>query len=150
MAGNIVFRALASQPQEIPKIVIWAGAVYSYDDFYEIGISDPSYQPPPEDSERRQEREELLATHGEYDPASPFWQMVPGTNYLEEMEGTIQVHHAQNDAVVPIDYSRNLMAILDNTDIPHELYEYPTGGHNIEGAAFNDAMERTAAFLREY
>ena len=34
------------------------------------------------------------------------------------------------------------MEVLDNTSIPHELFEYTFGGHNITGSSFNKAMER--------
>jgi dipeptidyl aminopeptidase/acylaminoacyl peptidase len=146
MAGNVVLRALAAQPS-ISKVSIWAGAVYSYEDFGQFRISDASYQPPPEDSPRRREREELFNTYGEFDPDSPFWRQVPATNYLESVQGQIQVHHAVDDQVVSIDYSRNLMQILDKTSIPHQLFEYVTGGHNLTGPSFSTAMERTSQFF---
>lgn len=149
MAGNVTFRAFVAQP-DIPKIAIWAGAVYSYEDFEQFRISDPSYQPPSQESKRREERERLMAIHGEFDPDSPFWQKVPGTNYLDDVQGEIHIHHAINDDVVTIEYARNLATILDDTSIPHQLYEYKTGGHNISNGAFGTAMERTADFLTEY
>jgi dipeptidyl aminopeptidase/acylaminoacyl peptidase len=148
MAGNIVFRAFAAKT-EIPKVVIWAGAVYTYEDFAEFRISDNSYQPPDEDSPRRRKREELFATYGQFEPESWFWQQVPATNYLDGLTGEIQVHHAANDNVVDIGYSRNLVEVLDSSPIEHELFEYTTGGHNITGSAFTQAMERTAGFLGE-
>jgi len=45
MAGNIVLRSMAVRP-EIPAAVIWAGAVYSYEDQRKYGINDQSYRPP--------------------------------------------------------------------------------------------------------
>jgi len=145
MAGNIVIRAMAAMPS-IPKVVIWAGAVYTYSDFAEFRISDESYRPPSDDSTRRQKRDELFQTHGQFDPDSWFWQQVPATNYLADITGEIQIHHAVNDDVVAIGYSRRLDEILDSTTIPHELFEYTTGGHNITGSAFTQAMQRSVEF----
>jgi dipeptidyl aminopeptidase/acylaminoacyl peptidase len=145
MSGNIVMRSLAAQP-DIPAIVIWAGAVYTYEDMQELGINDNSYRPQ-EGLERKKKREELRAAHGDFDKESDFWQQVPPTNYLENIQGVIQIHHATNDPVVSIEYSRNLTNILENTDIFHQLFEYPSGGHNLTGTSFTQAMQRTVEFF---
>ncbi len=148
MAGNVLFRVLAVK-QHIPKVVIWAGAVYTYQDFGEYGIDDNSYRPPDDDSPRRKRRQQLIDTYGEFNPDSWFWQQVPATNYLDGVSGDLQIHHAVNDDVVAVGYSRNLMSVLDEkgAGIQHELFEYQSGGHNISGAAFNQAMQRTVEFF---
>lgn len=146
MAGNVVSRSMAVKP-DIPAIVIWAGAVYTYEDFYDYQIQDSSYQPPPEESERRRKRSELFEEHGTFNKESEFWKMVPMTNYLEDIEGAISIHHAVNDNVVDIGYSRGFNEILDNTTIEHELIEYSSGGHNLTGIAFSRAMQNTVEFF---
>jgi len=148
MAGNVVFRSLAVKPN-IPKVVIWAGAIYTYEDFATFRISDNSWQPPPHESERQKRREELFDTYGDFDPESEFWKQVPGTNYLDDIKGAVQIHHAINDGVVKIGYSRNLVNILNKAGIKNELFEYPSGGHNLTGASFTQAMQRSADFLKE-
>ncbi|OGD86932.1 hypothetical protein A2870_00280 [Candidatus Curtissbacteria bacterium RIFCSPHIGHO2_01_FULL_41_11] len=149
MAGNVVFRSLAAKG-DIPAAVIWAGAVYSYEDFQQFSINDDSYRPPDTNAERARKRRELFNTYGEFSADSDFWQKVPATNYLNNIKGAIQIHHAANDDVVDINYSRNLSSILDKTSIPHELYEYTSGGHNLTGDSFNLAMQRTVDFFREH
>lgn len=147
MAGNIVFRSMTAQPS-IHAAVIWAGAVYTYEDFQSIGISDSSYQRPEEGSERSQERSRLQYLYGNFDPADTFWRQVPATNYLEGVDTPLQIHHATNDSVVRIEYARNIDAILDDSQVPHHLYEYSSGGHNITGSSFTTAMQRSGAFLK--
>lgn len=149
MAGNVVFRSFVAA-QDISAVVIWAGAVYTYVDFSEYSIEDGSYQPPPANSEQARKRKELFETYGQFDPKSEFWKQVVPTNYLEGVGGAIQVHHALNDNVVSIGYSRNLMSLLDSTGIPHELHEYPSGGHNLTGESFTQAMERSVEFFRKH
>ncbi|MCA9369449.1 MAG: alpha/beta fold hydrolase [Pseudomonadales bacterium] len=148
MAGNVVLRAVAAK-KNIAKAVIWAGAVYTYDDFAEYRISDASYSPPETNSVRSREREQFRDMYGSYTTDSWFWQQVPATNYLDEVTTAIQVHHAVNDDVVSIEYSRGLAEILKKTTIPFELYEYQSGGHNITGTAFTQAMQRTTDFFIE-
>ena len=149
MAGNVVFRSLAAKG-DIPAAVIWAGAVYSYEDLQQFGINDGSYRPPDTNTERSRRRRELFNTYGEFSADSDFWQKVPATNYLSNIKGAIQIHHAANDNVVDINYSRNLSSILDKTSITHELYEYTNGGHNLTGDSFNLSMQRIVDFFNEH
>jgi len=149
MVGNVLFRSFVAG-KKIPAIVIWAGAGYTYTDLQEYMIQDTSYSPPPAGTPRSRERRKLRDAYGNFDPENWFWKQVPATNYLDGVTGAIQINHAVNDNVVSIEYSRNLMEILDNTDILHELNEYQSGGHNLTGSAFNQAMENTVKFYRKY
>ncbi len=149
MAGNIVMRSLAASPT-IPAVVIWAGAVYTYEDFGKFGIGDNSYRPPSELSESRKRRNKLFETYGQFDAKSQFWQQVAPTNYLSDIKGAVQLNHTTDDTVVNIGYSRNLNSILNKTSIEHEFNEYPSGGHNINGAVFNPAMQNTVEFFKKY
>lgn len=148
MAGNVILRTMAVKP-DIPASVIWAGAVYSYTDREEYGIQDTSYRPPQSITQRQNRRQRLINTHGEFDPHHPFWKQFAAIEYLDQIKGALEIHHAVDDSVVNIGYSRDLMKILDQTSIPHELYEYPSGGHDIAGSSFNSAMQRTVEFFKE-
>lgn len=147
MGGNVVFRSFVVK--DIPAIVIWAGAVYSYEDMSKYGLNDNSYRPPSENTERRRYREELRKIYGDFNQKNTFWQQVAPTNYLKGITGAVQIHHALNDTVVDIGYSRDLIRLLETTNITHELKEYPSGGHNIEGNNFNQAMQSTVEFFQK-
>jgi dipeptidyl aminopeptidase/acylaminoacyl peptidase len=149
MAGNVVTRSMAVKP-DIPAVVVWAGAVYSYTDREKYGINDGSYVPPSDASERARKRKALFDAHGEFNPGSPFWKQIPVTNYLSDLKGAIQINHAIDDNVVDIGYSRDFTRLLDATHVPHEIHEYPSGGHNISGAAFDQAMQNTVGFFKKY
>ncbi len=149
MAGNIVFRSFVIT-SDVPASVIWAGAGYTYSDLQTYMIQDTSYKPPPPNSERARKRKALREAHGEFSEDSSFWKQVVPTNYLEGVSGAIQINHAVDDDVVSIEYSRNLMKILDETEIVHELKEYPSGGHNINGTSFTPAMQNTVEFFDKY
>lgn len=149
MAGNILMRSFAAKP-EIPAIVIWAGAVYSYEDQRKYGINDNSYRPPTNVTRTQQRRRELFEKQGSPSATSDFWKQVAPTTYLGDLKGAIEIHHAVDDDVVNIGYSRDLNTLLDSTSVPHALYEYPSGGHNIQGASFATAMQRTVDFYTKY
>ncbi len=148
MAGNVVMRSMAAKP-DIPAGVIWAGAVYSYTDMLKYGIQDSSYRPPQDESERQRKRRELFNRYGQPRVDSPFWKQVAVTNYLSDLKGAIEIHHAKDDTVVNIGYSKDLNTLLDATAVKHTFYEYSSGGHNINGSSFTQAMQRTVEFFRE-
>ena len=88
--------------------------------------------------------------YGDPSADSLFWREIAPASYLSDLKGAIQIHHAINDDVVSINYSRNLNSLLDNTDVAHELYEYPSGGHNLTGAGFTQVMQRSVEFFKKY
>lgn len=149
MAGNIVMRAFAAEPS-IPAVVIWAGAGYTYADLTKYGLHDESYHPANLTNRLRGQQNAMRAMYGPFDPNSSFWKQVAVTDYLKDLQGAIEIHHAVNDPVVSVEYSRNLMKLLDATSVPHQLYEYPGGGHNIDDPYFTQAMERTVAFYKKH
>ncbi|MDQ3099443.1 MAG: alpha/beta fold hydrolase [bacterium] len=149
MAGNILLRTFAVKP-EIPAVVIWAGAGFTYQDLRDYRINDNSYQAQPSDSPSQRRRQELFNTHGQFDPHKDFWKQVTPSNYLTDLRGAIQLNHAVDDNVVSINYSRNLNNLLDATSVVHELKEYPSGGHNINGSSFTQALQNTIEFYRKH
>jgi len=149
MAGNLVLRAMLIEPS-IKAGVIWAGAVYSYDDFTKYAISDPSYSPSASTSTRPVSRgQQLREVYGPLDTETPFWQAVSLTEHIDYLDSPIQLHHAVDDPIVNIGYSYDLATVLDEHGKLYESYAYQGGGHNISAPYFNDAMQRTAIFFRE-
>lgn len=149
MAGNVVLRAFAAQ-LDIPAVVIWGGAGFTYLDLNTYGISDASYQPAPSDTERMRKRQQMRELYGDPKDGNPFWKLVSPVDYLKDHQGAIQLDHAVNDETVSVEYSRNLDKILDETTVQHELHEYSSGGHNISGGAFVQAMQNTVNFYEKH
>ncbi len=144
MAGNVVMRSMVVKP-EIPATVIWAGAGYSYEDLQKYRIHDLSYRPPASASPIA--TTSAMDIRSRFPLSDEFWKQVAPVYFLRDVRGSIQLHHAKNDDVVSIQYSRDLNEKLNETTIPHELFEYETGGHNISGSNFNVAMKRTVEFF---
>lgn len=150
MSGNLVLRAMLLEP-DIQAGVIWAGAVYSYDDFAKYRISDPSSQLiDPEESPSRKRGRELREAYGEPDTSTSYWRAVSLTAHIDLLESPIQLHHAQNDSVVNVGYSIDLSAVLSEHDKVHELYTYEGGGHDIDSPHFETAMLRTVMFFQKH
>lgn len=154
MAGNLVLRAMLVEP-DIKAGVIWAGAVYSYDDFVKYGISDNTYTPPPTPEtqatpDTRRERQLIFETYGMPDSRVAFWQAVSLTANISYLNSPLQLHHAEDDTVVDIGYSSELAAVLLENGKNYEFYSYEGGGHNLISPYFDQAMLRTVAFFRQY
>lgn len=153
MAGNLVLRAMLMEP-DIKAGVIWAGAVYSYEDFATYGINDRTYRPPePEETEegsdRRRRSREIFDTYGRPDLQMDYWRAVSLTENITYLSSPLQLHHAENDTVVDIGYSFGLAVVLQEYGKPYEFYMYEGGGHNLISPYFDQAMVRTVEFFRD-
>ena len=149
MSGNLVLRAMLIEP-DIKAGVIWAGAVYSYDDFVKYSITDISFNPSASTSTRPISRgRQLREAYGPIDTEQPYWQSVSLTEHIEYLESPLQLHHAINDATVNIGYSYDLANVLAENDKEYEIFAYQTGDHNISAPSFNEAMRRTVIFFRQ-
>jgi dipeptidyl aminopeptidase/acylaminoacyl peptidase len=152
MAGNLVLRAMLIEP-DIRAGVIWAGAVYSYDDFGTYGITDNTYRPPatPETQETpgpRRRSQEIFDTYGRPDTQTDYWQAVSLTGNIGFLNSPLQLHHAEDDTVVNLGYSFDLAAMLQENGKEYEFYTYEGGGHNLVSPNFDQAMLRTVEFFR--
>jgi dipeptidyl aminopeptidase/acylaminoacyl peptidase len=150
MAGNLTLRAMLIEP-EVKAGVIWAGAVYSYDDFAEYGIDDNTYRPPatPEGEHRPRRSRQIFEVYGRPDENHPFWEAVSLTEHLDYLNSPLQIHHAVDDTVVSIQYSQGLAEALQEHGKQYEFYIYEGGGHNLISPYFGQAMQRTVEFFQE-
>jgi len=126
MAGNLVLRAMLVEP-EIKAGVIWAGAVYSYEDFLTYGINDHTYRPPAVPGELEQDEHlrgtrPIFEVNGWPDTESAYWQAVSLTENIEYLTSPIQLHHAEDDPVVNINYSHGLAGDLLESGKSYEFF----------------------------
>jgi dipeptidyl aminopeptidase/acylaminoacyl peptidase len=152
MAGNLVLRAMLIEP-DVKAGVIWAGAVYSYDDFEKYRIDDNSYRPPAtaenqETPDPRRRSREIIETYGRPNTQTAYWKAVSLTENIAYLNSPIQIHHAQDDTVVNIGYSLDLAVVLKENGKQYEFYTYEGGGHNLISPYFEQAMQRTVEFFR--
>jgi len=156
MSGNLVLRSMLVS-EEIKAGVIWAGAVYSYRDFAKYRISDSSFQrlpqtQPPKPNKNREASPEISMFRedsSKIDFNSPFWKAISLTENLNFLNSPLQIHHAVDDYVVNIGYSRDLKTELEKNNKVYEYFEYQSGGHNITGVSFNQAMQRSVEFFKK-
>jgi dipeptidyl aminopeptidase/acylaminoacyl peptidase len=155
MSGNLVLRSMLIS-DEVKAGVIWAGAVYSYEDFAKYRISDNSYtgrrSQDTRDDRYREESEEvskLRADPEAIDFNDDFWTRISLTKNIGYLEHPVLLQHAVNDDVVNIGYSRDLSEVLEDNDKVYEFFEYAGGGHNINSPYFEQAMQKTVEFFKE-
>lgn len=149
MAGNALMRSFVAK-KDIPAVVIWAGAVYSYTDLIKYRLNDQSYRPPSTVSRQSQRRQRIYDKVGSPSASSLFWQNMAPVYFLKDLKGAVQLHHAVDDDVVNIGYSRDLAELFEKNSVQYDFYEYDTGGHNISGSSFNLAMQRTVDFFKKH
>jgi Cu+-exporting ATPase len=159
MAGNASLRAMLVD-SGFKAGVIWAGAVYSYEDFAKYRITDSSYvartpstQGPVVYDKNREVSEKVRLLRDDpnkLDFSDTFWSSISLTSNIRYLKTPIQLHHAVNDNVVNVGYSRELVEAFKSNSLDYEYYEYDGGGHNIESPYFEIAMERTVEFFHKY
>jgi dipeptidyl aminopeptidase/acylaminoacyl peptidase len=157
MSGNLVLRSMLVT-SDVKAGVIWAGAVYSYQDFAKYRLSDRSYVPrqpdPHYDSSdiadaARTEITKLRQEPDKVDFNDQFWTSVSLTKNINYLSAPLQIHHALNDSVVSINYSKDLAEVLKQNNKKYEFFEYKGGEHNIESPYFEQAMSRTVKFFQD-
>mgnify|MGYP005835674315 CR=1 FL=1 len=155
MSGNLTLRAMLVD-SDIKAGVIWAGAVYSYEDFAKYRISDTSYVrrvapmnnlelPPHISNEISKIREDASSVNFDSD----FWKSISLTANLKYLNSPVQIHHSKDDSVVDIGYSYDLVESLKQSNKIHEFYEYRGGGHNISSPYFEQAISRSVEFFKQ-
>lgn len=150
MGGNVTLRALVVSP-DIKAAVIWAGVVGSYDDLINHWQQRVKYQPPPQElALRNRFREQILQRYGSPSTNPSFWNSIDPTAHLGNIMAPVQIDVGLADQEVPPDFSSSLRDKLKAQGKTVEHYEYPGADHNISGASFNLAMQRSIAFFDKY
>jgi dipeptidyl aminopeptidase/acylaminoacyl peptidase len=157
MAGNLILRSMLVS-DDVKAGVIWSGAVYSYEDFTKYRISDSSYVHRPYEERKGSaqmnreispEIQMIRERSEEIDFSDEFWSSISLTQNINYLENPIQIHHVTDDPVVNVNYARDLVEVLEESEREYEFYEYAGGGHNISSPYFETAMERTLEFFKE-
>jgi dipeptidyl aminopeptidase/acylaminoacyl peptidase len=163
MGGSITLRAMVVS-DDVKVGVIWAGVVAPYTDLIERwrrlrsdqygdqGLPTPTPNPR---WTRRRWRDEWVEVYGEPEDNPVFWDSISPSSYLADLSGPIQLHHGTADKSVPVEFSEELYARLQELDPPtafsqaSELYIYEGDDHNI-ASSFGLAMQRSVAFFDRY
>ncbi len=78
-----------------------------------------------------------------------FWAAIDPWSFLVDLSGPIQLHHGTDDESVPVEYSKELYARLQEMGRPSELYLYEGDNHNIL-YNLSTALQRSVEFFDRY
>lgn len=94
--------------------------------------------------------DDIIERHGTLDTNPRFWQQASPGEYLDSIKAPILIHHGTADEYVPITYSEDLVARIENkAGAPVIFDKYLDQGHDLS-AAFDESQQRTVAFFDEY
>jgi dipeptidyl aminopeptidase/acylaminoacyl peptidase len=150
MGGYLTLRAMVVSP-DIKAGVIWAGVVGSYPDMIccwrrpTPGVPTPT----PNVNFRSSWRRTWQSIYGTPEENPEFWLGISSNNYLGDLSGPVQLHHGTADHEVPIQFSRDFYAQIQNAGKVVEYYEYDGDDHNL-ATYFSLAMSRTLEFYDRY
>jgi dipeptidyl aminopeptidase/acylaminoacyl peptidase len=147
MGGALVLRAMVVSDQ-IDAGVIWAGVVAPIEGVWEKrphwiardlrGTPEADRTPVPPT--------EGIFVHGMFDENPQFWASLDPTFHLEKLSGPLQLHHSKADDSVPVEWSEELHARLQDVGSPVERYLYEGDNHNLSNS-FVTAMKRSVQFF---
>ncbi len=152
MGGGITLRAMVVT-EDIKAGVIWAGMVSDYAGLLEWRqrrfANRPTPTPNPDGISRRWQHEEMVETWGSLEENPAFWASIDPTSYLSDLSGPIQLHHGTADESVPLEFSTDLYARMQELGLTVELYTYEGDNHNISNS-FGTAMQQSIRFFDQY
>lgn len=75
------------------------------------------------------------------------YMQISPMSYLDRVAVPVQIHHGDADTIVPVEWSRELAARLEQAARPVTYYEYPGAPHTFRGTELALLRERTLAFF---
>lgn len=151
MGGFITLRSMVVT-KDIKAGVIWGGVVASYPDLlnnWRRGTPGTTPTPFPLASGARRWRQVLVEQFGTPESNPTFWNSISANSYLQDISGTVQLHHGAADTSVPVEFSTTLHDQLQTAGKISEIYTYPGDDHNIS-KNFSTAMQRSIQFFDEH
>jgi dipeptidyl aminopeptidase/acylaminoacyl peptidase len=152
MGGGIALRAMVVT-EDVKAGVIWAGMVADYAgllEWYQRRFADrPTPTPDPGRTGRGWAYEEMVETYGSIEENPAFWASIDPTSYLSDLSGPIQLHHGTADETVPVEFSKDLYAQLQELGHVAELYLHENDNHNISNS-FGTAMRLSIEFFDQH
>lgn len=146
MGGGITLKSMVVS-SDIKAGVIWAGVVGDYEDLLERYRRRISWLNTQASGDTRISLAQFTQKYGNPSANLKFWNQIDPYAYLSDISGPVQLHHGTADDSVPIEFSIHLKTALEKIGKPVEFYEYQGADHNISGAAFTQAMDRTIKFF---
>ncbi len=148
MGGQITLRAMVIS-EDIKAGVIWAGVVASYPDLVHHWWRRTGEPTPDPVTGAGGWQVGLLDEVGMPEDNPEFWAAISPNSYLADLSGPIQLHHALDDEIVPVELSRLLAAEMEALGLPVELNLWADDNHNLENN-FEYAMLYSVMFFDEF
>jgi len=149
MGGHITLESMVVSG-DIKAGVIWAGVVGSYEDLYDRWRRRrPSSLPSNINRHRGRWRQDLAEQFGDPTNNPDFWKGISAINFVDEISGPVQLHHATTDTHVPIEFSDNLNSELEKAGKEVEYFTYEGDDHNLSNN-LSSALRRSVEFFDRY
>ena len=149
MGGGITLRSMVVS-KDIKAGVMWAGVVGDYEDLLERYRRRIPWMNNSASALTKSTYSAFIEKYGSPSANMQFWNQIDPYAYLSQISGPVQLHHGTADDSVPVEFSIHLKTALEKVGKPVEYFEYRGADHNLSGAAFTQAMNRTIGFYKKY
>lgn len=80
---------------------------------------------------------------------SSILKLISPSNYLQEIQVTVSIHHGAEDSVVPVKWSQDLCMQLKEMGKNVECYLYPQQPHTFQNSGDNQFISRMVDFFKK-
>jgi len=126
MGAYLALRAAVLSP-DIKNVILLSGPVAGIKDMYNSYTPRSDVANPVAFSVRKS----VLREHGTPLNNPNFWYSASPINFLSNTHAFIQIHVGAKDRVVPPKLSADLNLALNQLNLPHSYFVYPTGKHGL-------------------
>lgn len=138
MGARVALNAAVVAPKEFDALVLVSGSVGRPETMHQVWRANSDAANPVTAGTRSR----IIELFGEPRADSEFWQKVSPYGYLKELEFPIQIHHAMDDPLVPVEFSQELAEALDKSGRPSDNHFYPYGTHGFAEPLRSEVYER--------
>jgi dipeptidyl aminopeptidase/acylaminoacyl peptidase len=141
MGGGVTFNALVVQPDLVRAAVVYAPVSSDVVDNFDRWIRRMG--------ERRVLAQRIAARYGSPEENPEFWRNVSPRTFFDRISVPLVMHHGTDDESVPLPWSHETVAALQQVGKSVRLYVYE-GEHHAFGPQWAESMRRTVRFLDRY
>lgn len=143
MGARVALNAAVVAPKDFQGLVLVSGSVGRPETMHATWRASSDMADPVTSGTRSR----VMELFGEPNEDNPFWRQVSPYSYLGDLRMPVQIHHAEDDPLVPADFSKELAAELKRIDAAPDAHFYEHGTHAFPEPLRSDVY---AKVLRYY
>jgi len=138
MGGGITQNVLVVKPELIKAAILYAPVSMDARDSFNRWTRS-----------RGETAEKIVELYGSPTTTPEFWDNISAVNFIKNIKAPMLYFHGDQDADVPVEWSRDALKLLTNAKIDAKLIEYPGQPHEFIPPSWTNFMEQSTEFFKK-